>query len=107
MKPVQITDASQITDPAFIERLNASLAESSHGSPGAKITFTTETAATIMPIKHNLGRLPGRFAISEQNGTCTFSSDSTGATAGTKAWDSEYIYVVPSAAGVVVTVNVW
>ena len=107
MRSVEITSIDQLNDPAFIEALNVRNNQADRKLPGASLTFTTETAGLVQPIKHNLGRIPGGFAVTQQNGAATFISDSTGATAGTKAWDAEYIYLQPSAAGVVVTANVY
>ena len=107
MNQLHVTDVAQLQDPAFVERLNRTLADATKQTSPAKVTISTETASQVMPIKHNLGRIPQGFAVTEQNGTCTFITDSSGKTNNTKAWDAEYIYLVPSAAGVVCTMSVW
>lgn len=100
MNPTEISDPSQLSDPAFLERFNQERRLAAKKPPGALVTFTTGPVGTVIPVKHDLGRTPSEVSIVNPQGQLTVWTDPA------KAWDDTYVYLQASVASTVATVRI-
>ena len=85
-----------MNDPNWVESFNAERRQQSRAinTPVIKIV----TATGVIPVKHDLGRVPTEFHVVDTDVAVNISRD-------VKAWDDTYAYINASAANAVVSLR--